>query len=325
MNKLNYIGHEYQLYGKQEYVLTSGLGNGCKIWHIKNGLGLEIYINLDRGFDIVSISIDGKNVSYLTPNGYVNSKYYDDKKDGFLKSFSGGFLTTCGLTQVGASNIDNNEELPLHGTYSNIPCENTCYLEDDKYLICSALILDEKIFSHKLILNRTIKISKYDCSFKVIDSIKNRGDEITPIEILYHINIGYPFLDEDVILDINSNEIESRNDYAEKDIKNYKLIHAPLSNIQEKCYYHKFLSNGEVKVYQPKFNKELIISFDHNVLPFLTEWKMLRIRDYVLGLEPGNCFPDGRNVARKKGYLEFIKPNEIKEYYFEVRFQERNK
>lgn len=83
MNKFDYIGHEYQLYGKQEYILTSSLGNGCKIWHIKNGLGLEMYINLDRGFDIVSLTIDGKNISYLTPNGYVNSKYYDDQKMAF--------------------------------------------------------------------------------------------------------------------------------------------------------------------------------------------------------------------------------------------------
>ena len=47
--------------------------------------------------------------------------------------------------------------------------------------------------------------------------------------------------------------------------------------------------------------------------------KMLRVRDYVLGLEPGNCFPDGRNVARKEGYLQFIKPNQTKQYEFEVK------
>ena len=325
MNKFDYIGHEYQLYGKQEYILTSSLGNGCKIWHIKNGLGLEMYINLDRGFDIVSLTIDGKNISYLTPNGYVNSKYYDDQKDGFLKSFSAGFLTTCGLTQVGSANVDNNEELPLHGTYSNIPCENANYEEDEDYLICKALILDEKIFSHKLILKRTIKVSKKENKFIVNDVISNRGDEITPLEILYHINLGYPFLDEEAILSINSSEIKPRNKYAEEDIKNYQIINEPKPNIQEKCYYHKFNTFGEVKVYQPKLNKEIIINFDNNVLPFLTEWKMLRVRDYVLGLEPGNCFPDGRNVARKEGYLQFIKPNQTKQYEFEVKIIDRRK
>ena len=155
--------------------------------------------------------------------------------------------------------------------------------------------------------------------------ISNRGDEITPLEILYHINLGYPFLDEEAILSINSSEIKPRNKYAEEDIKNYQIIHEPKPNIQEKCYYHKFNTFGEVKVYQPKLNKEIIINFDNNVLPFLTEWKMLRVRDYVLGLEPGNCFPDGRNVARKEGYLQFIKPNQTKQYEFEVQIIDRRK
>lgn len=34
--------------------------------------------------------------------------------------------------------------------------------------------------------------------------------------------------------------------------------------------------------------------------------------DYVLGLEPGNCNPDGRDVLRKQGKLQFIKPYEVK-------------
>ena len=32
--------------------------------------------------------------------------------------------------------------------------------------------------------------------------------------------------------------------------------------------------------------------------------------DYVLGLEPGNCTPDGRDVLRKNGTLKFLQPDE---------------
>lgn len=32
---------------------------------------------------------------------------------------------------------------------------------------------------------------------------------------------------------------------------------------------------------------------------------MMGIRDYVLGLECGNCNPDGRDVMREKGMLKF--------------------
>ena len=32
--------------------------------------------------------------------------------------------------------------------------------------------------------------------------------------------------------------------------------------------------------------------------------------DYVLGLEPGNCTPDGRDILRKNGTLKFLQPEQ---------------
>ena len=34
--------------------------------------------------------------------------------------------------------------------------------------------------------------------------------------------------------------------------------------------------------------------------------------DYALGLEPGNCEPDGRSAMRERGILEFLEPGEVK-------------
>ena len=45
-------------------------------------------------------------------------------------------------------------------------------------------------------------------------------------------------------------------------------------------------------------------------------------RDYVLGLEPGNCLPDGRDVMREKGLLEFIDPGNEKTHHIEFYFTE---
>ena len=38
------------------------------------------------------------------------------------------------------------------------------------------------------------------------------------------------------------------------------------------------------------------------------------VKDYVMGLEPGNCYPDGRDVMREKGLLQFLAPGEKKTY-----------
>ena len=45
------------------------------------------------------------------------------------------------------------------------------------------------------------------------------------------------------------------------------------------------------------------------------------VRDYVLGLEFGNCYPDGRNVMRETGMLKFLEPGEKKEYCVQVRLE----
>ena len=41
-------------------------------------------------------------------------------------------------------------------------------------------------------------------------------------------------------------------------------------------------------------------------------------QDYVMGLEPGNCTPDGRNVMRENGTLKFLAPGETKTYSVHV-------
>ena len=42
----------------------------------------------------------------------------------------------------------------------------------------------------------------------------------------------------------------------------------------------------------------------------------------MLGLEPGNCLPDGRDVMRKKGTLETIEPGQEKVYHISFEFLE---
>ena len=41
--------------------------------------------------------------------------------------------------------------------------------------------------------------------------------------------------------------------------------------------------------------------------------------EYVLGLEPGNCSPDGRDVMRKEGKLQFLKEGEEKKSKIVIR------
>ena len=45
---------------------------------------------------------------------------------------------------------------------------------------------------------------------------------------------------------------------------------------------------------------------------------MMGQHDYVLGLEPGNCTPDGRDVLRREGRLQFLQPGEVRQFSVKV-------
>ena len=190
-----YIGHDTQVCGVEEHRLVGGKCDGMRLYEINNGKGMELVVTPDRCGDISRLKFKGINLSYMSPCGYVAPAYYDSMDNHWLKSFTAGFLTTCGLEAVGTPSIDEGELYPLHGSIANQPCERAYWTENDDDIIVHTLVKDETIFARKLRLERTIKVSKKSNEFEIIDSITNTGDTVEPIEILYHLNMGYPLLE----------------------------------------------------------------------------------------------------------------------------------
>jgi len=310
-----YIGHESQLYGIEEHRLVGGKGDGMRIVEINNGKGIELTVSPDRNGDITRLRYKGINMSYMSPCGYVAPAYYDSIGANWLNSFTAGFLTTCGLNGVGTPCVDEGEEIPLHGSIANQPCEQAYYYEEDDHLIIKTVTKDETIFGRKLRLSRVISVSVNENVFTITDTIENTGGKREPFEILYHMNMGYPLLDEDSVITIPSTKVTGRDNHATEDIDNWMNMEKPQADYQERCYYHEFAAGkGMATIFQPKLDISLTISYDATSLDGFTEWKMMGVRDYVLGLECGNCYPDGRAAMRELGMLKFLNPGEKKTY-----------
>lgn len=313
-----YIGHESQLGGVEEHRLIGGKGDGMRLLEVRNGKGLELTISLDRNGDISRLLYKGISMSYMSPCGYVAPSYYDKTGSNWLQSFTAGFLTTCGLQAVGTPCQDDGEDLPLHGSIANQPVSYLSWESDDSSIYIHTTTRDEQIFGRKLILNRHLTISKTTNAFSWTDTITNTGDRLEPLEILYHMNMGYPLLDEDSQITIPSQNVLPRNEHAAEDIANWMKMEKPQPHYEERCYYHKFQKDGIAQIFQPKLKTGLRITFDPQKLDGFVEWKMMGIRDYVLGLECGNCYPDGRNIMRKTGMLKFLSPGQSISYQVRI-------
>lgn len=310
-----YIGNSLQIRGAEKYTLEGGKGNGMHFLYVRNGLGLELWISLDRAGDVSRVIYKGENMGFFAPCGYVAPQYYDAKGIGFLKSFTAGFFTTCGLTAVGSPCFDEGEELPLHGTVSHIPAELNGIEENEKELVIKLTVVDAMIFGRKLTMKRTYTVSYTENRFEVKDTVTNHSASTSPYMILYHCNMGYPLLNENSIVIIPNNGVMARDEHAKELIDIATDMEKPQSDYQECCYYYdvkKIGKTANVGIFSSDIKKGMVMSYDAESLPCFTEWKMMGESDYVLGLEPGNCTPDGRDVLRRNSTLQFLQPDERK-------------
>ena len=189
-------------------------------------------------------------------------------------------------------------------------------------LYIHADINDSAVFSHKFYFKRLITVSKQNNTFTITDSIENQGDKKSPIMLLYHMNMGYPLLSENSVVKIPSVSVTPRNDHAAKDLDTWNRMLPPTPGFEEQCYFHSFDGEGRADIYNPDIRKGLTITFDTGSLDHFTEWKMMGYRDYVLGLEPGNCHPCGRDVMRQEGKLRYLQPGERIDYAVTVTLYE---
>ncbi len=317
----NYIGHTHQISGVEELILAKGKGKGMTLLEIRNGLGLCVTLSPDRCMDIARVTFKGDNMGYFAPCGYVSPQYYDKDGSGFLKSFTAGFMTTCGISAVGSPCVDNGETLPLHGNIANTPCEHYFYNESETEITVTGIIRDAYIFGTSYLMTRVYSFSKTENVFTVSDKVENIGNTVAPCMLLYHINMGYPLLSENSKVFIPANSVKARNAHAEEFIDSRLQMEAPQAGYEECCYYYDVKENNgtaSVGIYNEDIKKGVKLSYGKDTLDYFTQWKMMGEKEYVLGLEPGNCTPDGRDVLRQKGVLKELKTGE--EYKTEIKF-----
>ncbi|MGN0988725.1 MAG: aldose 1-epimerase family protein [Eubacteriales bacterium] len=317
-----YLGNDAQIFGVDEARLVGGKGDGMRVLRVRNGSGLDFTVSLDRCADISRLAVNGVNMGYFAPCGYVAPQYYDPVGAGFLKSFTAGFFTTCGLRAVGTPCTDEGEELGLHGTISNTPAVQHSYYTENNEIHIRATVIDAALFAQKLRLEREYVCPIGKNEIRLHDTVTNIGSADCPLEMLYHCNMGYPLLDEDAVVTIPSTEVLPRNEHAKEGIENCLKMEKPQQGYEEKCYYHTLSGTPTVSIFNRKLGKGVSITYDTAVLPFFTEWKMMGCNEYVLGLEPGNCTPDGRDVMRKKGLLEILAPGQTKTHDLTFEFSE---
>lgn len=319
---LRYVGNFNQLFGIKEYTLSGGRANGVKAFDVKNGSGLEFTLVADRCLDIAGLTFKGINCSYLNKTGIVSPAYYEKDGVGFLRNFFGGFLTTCGLRNVGVPCDDEGESFPLHGRISNIPAEevsvSTEWIDGVPVMVISGKMKEARMFGENLVLTRKIICRYGENKIHIQNTVENLGFRPEGLMVLFHFNLGYPLLDEEAILITPTGKLTPRDAEAHNGVNAYNRFQAPTPNYAEQVFYHKLngAQSGEtmVALVNENLGVAAALHFNNRQMGNFIQWKQMGEGEYVLGMEPANCLVAGRAEERKNGTLEYLQPGESKQF-----------
>ncbi len=321
------LGTMEQLARVRRVISDDGKGRGMRLIEIDNGSGLSFTVFPDRGMDIGAASFKGYPLAWLAANGEVAPQFYSHEGFEWLRTWPGGLLTGCGLANVGGPNTVNGDNHGLHGRISHLPAEevNTTvgWRGDDLYeLSVSGRVRHTKVFGEKLHLTRHIATALGDNSITIRDSVENLGFAAAPMMLLYHINLGWPLVAKESFLEASGQEVKALTAIAEAGMALRSRLDDPTPGFQEQVFIHSGGADAaglaSMRLVNPVLGLALRITYRTAELPFLAQWKMMGEGEYVLGLEPANCLPDGYAQNRERGTLRMIEPGARSETFVRI-------
>jgi hypothetical protein len=318
---LKHAGDIRQIANVRLCELSDGPGRGVRVAEFNTGSGFAFTVLLDRGLDIYAASFKGMPLAWQSATGVVHPAYYEPAGTGLLRSFGGGWMNTCGLTNAGMPGRDIFGEYEFHGRASHLPAQLTGYggrWHDDEYeLWLEASIREVSLFGFDLQLSRRLTTRLGESHLQIVDVVENRGDREAPFMLLYHCNFGFPLVAEGARLVLNQKSVRARDEVAQAGIARHRVMEAPQAGYAEQVFFHEVNPQANGFATAAVVNDELklagYVSYRHKELPNLVQWKQMSAGAYVLGVEPANCAVLGRQAERERGTLQMLAPGESRE------------
>ncbi len=320
---LERVGHIEQIAGVRAVEATDGAGRGSRVFSVYTGAGLAFDVVADRALDIGACTFKGLPLAWASPAGLVHPGFYEAEGLGWLRSFGGGLVTTCGLDHFGAPAVDGGEAFGIHGRISSLPAEQASYRTfwqgDDYVLEVSGSVRQARLFGENLLLQRRIVTTLGATSLVIEDTVTNQGFAPQPHMILYHCNLGFPLVDAESRIVLDTGETVARDSEAARGLDAWDRCQAPTPSYREQVFRHAPRADADghcqVRVENPVLGLALAITYDQPSLPHLFQWKMMGQGAYVLGIEPANSSAiEGRAVARERDDLPHLAPGESRSY-----------
>ncbi len=306
--------------------LTGGVSEGVQIVELCNG-PLSVSVLPTRGMGIWKAQLGDIPVGWNSPVEHPVHPAYVQlhawKGLGWLAGFN-ELICRCGLAFNGPPGNDEGNgspiesEITLHGRIANLAAQSvTTHVDAQQGILSVSGIVDEAtLFGPRLRLTSTISTQLGTSRFSLRDTITNLGATPTEVQLLYHTNVGRPFLGAGSRLVLPASTIIPRDARAAENIHTWDEYLAPTPAYAEQAYFFELQSDAAGQTLALLRNaagdRGFCVRYSVEQLPCFTQWKCTQpeAAGYVTGLEPGLNYPNFKSFERRHHRVPKLAPGD---------------
>jgi hypothetical protein len=307
----------YQVFGSGDLQvvarrLDGGLSAGVDVLDVTCG-PTNLQIVPTRGMGVRQMVVDDLTIGWQSPvTGPVHPAYVDLGEPsglGWLDGFD-ELLVRCGLESNGAPEFTPQGQLRygLHGRIANRPAHEVTIAIDptEGTIVITGSVSESRFLFKQLQLTSTYTLSRNRLGFALRDQVENRSQAAASCQLLYHINIGNPLLDQGSTLYAAAKQVVPRTPAAAAGIDDWTTMPAAQPGADEQVYFlemHDQPDEATVVLASADGDRGLQLQYDHHSLPCFSFWKCpLPPGDgFVVGLEPATNFPNTKSYEQQQG------------------------
>lgn len=309
-------------------MLRGGLRDGVDLIEVHNG-ALSFAVLPTRGMSLWRGDYHGLPLGWKAPVlGPVHPKFVEqaDRNGlGWLHGFD-ELMVRCGLASCGGPGEDAFNDgsgrqrkvpLTLHGRVGNLPAhlvEVRVSLDPPHELSVLGEVDEASLFFPELRLTTTYTTTPGSNRLVIHDVVENRSAQPQEMQMLYHTNLGPPFLGAGSRVLAPVHQVAPFTPRAAEGIDTYDTYLGPTAGYTEQNYAYELLGDAKghtlALLANANRDKAIALRFNRQELPCFTVWKNTAALEdgYVTGLEPATSYPNHRSFERSQGRVKLLAP-----------------
>lgn len=337
------VGGLSQIGGVRVLSSEDGPSRGVRYLEFRTGTGFSFEVAVERGMDVGHCDYRGKSLAWIPTTGLPGPWYFERQEAfGWLRTALGGLNNTAGMVHIGnpeTADVSHynfparaQETYGVHDRAAMLPGRLTQYGErwegDECWLEAEGKTVQAQAYGEHLVLTRRYRAKLGESRYVMLDQVVNEGWLPTEHMYLYHMNVGFPVVEEgsELIAPVLAPPAVP-DGLPVGDTEAYRRFVAPQKGWQLQGFELELGAEADGRVPVAVVNPDgfgIYVVYKQEQFPHYLEWRMMGEGQYAVGIEPcTNTF--GRDIARQRGQLITLQPGERREYEIEVGVIENSK